>query len=96
MELALETGADDVELDGEFATLQAAPTEFLAIKSKLEARGLEFVSAEMGYVPLTSAPLADRDEAKRVLRLLDELEELDDVQNVYANYSMDPTWLEDA
>lgn len=96
MELALETGADDVELDGEFATLQAAPTEFLAIKSKLEARGLEFVSAEMGYVPLTSAPLADRDEAKRVLRLLDELEELDDVQNVYANYSMDPSWLEEA
>lgn len=95
MELALEVGADDVVLDGEFATLQAAPTEFLAVKSRLEALGIEFVSAEMGYVPLTSAPLADRDEARRVLRLIDELEELDDVQTVYANYSVDPAWLED-
>jgi YebC/PmpR family DNA-binding regulatory protein len=96
MELALEVGADDVELDGELATLQAAPTEFLTLKSKLEACGSEFLSAEMGYLPLTSAALTDRDEARRVLRLLDELEELDDVQSVYANYTMDPAWLEDA
>jgi YebC/PmpR family DNA-binding regulatory protein len=95
MELALEVGADDVRFEGGTATLLAAPTSFLELKSQLEKRGLEFVSAELGHVPLTSVAVPDKPTAASVLKLIESLEENEDVQEVYANYDFPAEWLEE-
>ncbi len=95
MELALEVGADDVRLEDSAATILAEPTTFLELKSALEKRGLAFLSAELGYVPLNSVPVADKKVAAGVLRLIELLDENEDVQDVYANYEMPSEWLEE-
>ncbi|MEZ5978059.1 MAG: YebC/PmpR family DNA-binding transcriptional regulator [Planctomycetota bacterium] len=94
MELALEVGAVDVEMDGDAATLLADATEFLAVKSALEEKGVAFLSAETGYVPQNDVKVATIEEAKKIVRLLDDLEDHDDVQTVYANYAFEDGWLE--
>ncbi|MFO1009352.1 MAG: YebC/PmpR family DNA-binding transcriptional regulator [Planctomycetota bacterium] len=93
LELGLEAGADDVKSEGDFATILGAPTEFLALKKALEARHVKLVSAEIGYVPQTTSPVQDKDNAKKVLRLIEDLEDHDDVQNVYANFEMPDAWI---
>ena len=95
MEITLETGAEDVRFDGTVATIYAAPTDYLDVKAKLEARGLTFLSAEMGYVPQNTVPVADKDGAAKILKLIEGLEENDDVQSVYANYEMPVAWIEE-
>lgn len=93
LEIGLDSGAEDVRLEGDLVTIVAAPTEFLPVKTRLEARGLELASAELGYMPQTSVPVSDKDAARKVLRLIDELEENDDVQSVYANYEIPDEWI---
>jgi YebC/PmpR family DNA-binding regulatory protein len=95
MELALECGADDVTLEDGAATFLAGPTAFLEVKSALEEHGLVFVSAELGYVPLSSTPIADKQAAAGVLRLIELLDANEDVQDVYANYEMPSEWLDE-
>jgi YebC/PmpR family DNA-binding regulatory protein len=94
-ELALEVGADDVELDGEAAVLTGSPNEFIALKRALEERGAKFLSAELAYVPQSRVPVVSQDDARRVLRLIETLEANDDVQSVYANYDMPAEWLDE-
>ena len=95
MELAIESGAEDVEVDGDVATFYAAATDFLAVKEALEAAGLSFLSAELGYVPQTVIEVSSKQDARQILRLISELEENEDVQNVYANYDMPGEWMEE-
>src|SRR6185436_6791524 len=92
MEIALDVGADDVRVEGTSATILAEPTAFLEVKSALEKRALAFLSAELGYVPLSSVPVVDKKAAAGVLRLIDLLDENEDVQDVYANYEMPAEW----
>jgi YebC/PmpR family DNA-binding regulatory protein len=94
MEIALEAGADDVRVEGATATFYAAPTAFLEVKSALERKGLTFLSAGLGQVPLNTVPVQDRSEAGRVLKLIESLDENDDVQAVYANYDIPDEVLE--
>jgi transcriptional/translational regulatory protein YebC/TACO1 len=97
MDAALECGFDDVRVEGEYATLLGPATAFLSLKTAIEARvaGIDakLVSAEVGWVPTTSVPIADKDEARRVLQVIELLEDNDDVQNVYANYDIPAAWL---
>jgi YebC/PmpR family DNA-binding regulatory protein len=86
MEIAIESGADDVQIDEELSTITAAPTEFLSVKEALEAAELVLLSAETGYLPQNTIKLETEEEARKVLKLLDALEENDDVQSVYANH----------
>jgi len=95
MEVALEAGADDVVIDGDTATFYASATDFFAVKDALEAAGLSFLSAETGYVPQTTVKVETKDEAAKILRLIETLEENEDVQNVYANYDVPGEWLEE-
>src|SRR5262245_2407801 len=95
MELALEAGADDVRVEESSATFLAAPTAFLELESALEKRGLSFLSAEIGYVPQSTVALADKKAAASVLKLIESLDENDDVQEVYANYDLPPEWLDE-
>ena len=95
MEAALEAGADDVEVGEGAATVYADPTEFLDVKEALETAGLTFISAETGYVPQNLVAVSDKTEAGKVLRLINFLDENDDVQNVYANYDIPDEWIEE-
>lgn len=92
-EIALEVGADDVVIDGDTATFYADPTEFLDVKEALGAQGLEFLSAETGYVPQNTVKIESKADAEKVLKLIDLLEDNEDVQNVYANYEIPDEWL---
>jgi YebC/PmpR family DNA-binding regulatory protein len=93
MELGLEAGAEDVVVESSAVTIVAPATEFLAVKTALENRGVKLLSAEMGYMPQNAVPVADKEDALKILKLIDALEDNDDVQNVYANYDIPDAWL---
>ena len=85
MEVALESGAEDVVSDDEGAVdVITTPEAFLAVKDALAAAGFESANAEVTKTASTKAE-CDEELAEKVLRLLDKLEDLDDVQNVYSN-----------
>jgi YebC/PmpR family DNA-binding regulatory protein len=88
LEAAVEAGAEDVEFgSGETATVSTAPAAFEAVKKALAAGGMTIVSAELSKVPTTTVEL-DEKAAASALRLLDLLENQDDVQKVYANFQI--------
>lgn len=89
MEVALEAGASDIENDGEALTIITAPNDFGAVMDALEAGGHKPDNAEVTMHASTDAPITDIDDAKRVMKMIDMLEDLDDVQNVYTNADFD-------
>jgi YebC/PmpR family DNA-binding regulatory protein len=91
VELAIEAGADDVELsdDGSVEVL-TTPEDFLMVKDALSKAGVEAENAEIAMIPQNYSEL-DVDTAEKVMRLVDNLEDLDDVQNVYTNASFPDT-----
>lgn len=95
MEAALEAGADDVVTneDGSIDVFTTA-TEFLDVKDSLIAAGFAPEHAEIAMIPSTTAEL-DEEGGRKILRLLDTLEDLDDVQNVYHNASIPDAAMED-
>jgi len=95
MEIGLEAGADDVEVDGDFVTFMAAPQDFLAVKTSLEAAEISFVEADTGHVPQDRVAVESKEDAKKILRLVDTLEDNDDVQNVYSNFDIPDEWIEE-
>src|SRR3954469_16483879 len=82
---ALDAGADDIADDGEMWRVTSAPTDLHKVRTAIEEAGMAVDSADLTMVPQTIIPLADADGAKKVLRLIDALDEHDDVQNVHAN-----------
>jgi YebC/PmpR family DNA-binding regulatory protein len=87
MLVALEAGAEDVKPAGETVEVITAPTDLTAAQRALEGAGLKVLSAELTRLPRTSVPL-DAASSGKVLRLVDALEDLDDVQAVYGNYEI--------
>jgi transcriptional/translational regulatory protein YebC/TACO1 len=85
---AAEGGAEDVSLDGSTLQVTAAPEELSAVRRAIEDGGFTVESAELTMVPKTTVELEDEAVAKKVLRLMDALEETDDVQDVYANFDI--------
>jgi len=83
----LDAGADEVTDLGESFEVTCEPTDLVAVRNAVTAAGLEYDSAEAAFLPAVEVPL-DEDQAKRVFRLIDALEDSDDVQDVYANYSV--------
>ena len=77
-----------MQVESEFATIIAEATEFLSVKAALEAAGLVLMSAETGYLPQNTIKLETEADARKVLKLIDALEESDDVQSVYSNYEL--------
>ena len=84
MEVALEAGADDISRAGDYFEITCDAKVFDAVKKALEAAKVPVESAETTYIPSTWVDL-DADNAKRMARLRDILDENEDVQNVYAN-----------
>ena len=85
---AAEGGADDVELDGSSFSVTCAPEALTAVREAIEQAGIEVDSAELTMVPKTTVSLDEEGAAKKTLRLIDALEESDDVQEVYANFDI--------
>jgi YebC/PmpR family DNA-binding regulatory protein len=88
MMLALEAGADDFKAQEDSFEITADPKDFDAIAKALEDNNIETVEAEVTMMPDTTVTLTGKD-ADTVMKLIDALEEHDDVQNVYANYDID-------
>jgi YebC/PmpR family DNA-binding regulatory protein len=81
----LEAGADEVNDLGDSFEVVCEPTDLVAVRTAVQAAGLDYESAESSFVPSVSVEV-DADGAGKVFRLIDSLEDSDDVQNVYANY----------
>jgi transcriptional/translational regulatory protein YebC/TACO1 len=93
MEVALAGGAEDVAEDGTQWQITTEPADFMAVREALEEAGIGYVSAELTMVPKTTVQPSEK-EARQILRLIDQLEDNDDVQDVYANFDISEEVLE--
>jgi YebC/PmpR family DNA-binding regulatory protein len=91
---AAEAGADDVELDESTYQVTCAPEALRSVREGLEAADYTIESAELSMIPKTTVGISDEAAARKVLRLVEGLEEADDVQDVYANFDISESLLE--
>ena len=91
--LAIDAGADDVKLEDGVLEIFTAPDQLLEIRGALEAEGITLESAEVSMVPKATITLDDS-AAEQTLKLLDSLEDLDDIQKAYTNADFPPEVLE--
>jgi len=94
MNAVLEHGADDMVDDGSVWRVTCDATKVWEVKAALEAAKLPVQSAESTMVSSQSVPVTDAADAKAILKIMDELEEHDDVQDVYSNFDIDESLLE--
>jgi len=83
----LDAGAEEVNDAGDSSEIVSEPTDLVAVRKALQEAGYEYDSAEASFVPSVNVPL-DADGARKVFKLIDALEDCDDVQNVYANFDV--------
>ena len=93
LDAVLDAGAEEVNDNGDTWEVVTDPSDLVAVRTALQTAGIDYESADMSFVPSTQIEL-DVDGAKRVFRLIDALEDSDDVQNVYANYDVSDDVLE--
>jgi YebC/PmpR family DNA-binding regulatory protein len=91
---AAEGGADDVSLDGSVFEVVSAPEALTSVREAIEAAGFGVESAELTMVPKTTVEVDDESSAKKIVRLMEQLEDNDDVQDVYANFDIPERVLE--
>jgi YebC/PmpR family DNA-binding regulatory protein len=83
----LDAGAEEVNDLGDSFEVTSEATDVVAVRSALQDAGIDYESADIAFVPTMEIPV-DEDQARRVFRVIDALEDSDDVQDVYANYSV--------
>ncbi len=88
MELALDAGAEDVVEEEETFQVLTAPDDFDAVREALEKAEVPFVEAAISMIPQNTVEVTDEKAAKQLLRLLEMMEDNDDVQNVHANFDI--------
>ncbi len=93
MEVALDVGADDVEGEDGVFEFTTPPSDLMDVAEKLKAAGFNVTSAKTAKVPKNTTKVTGKD-AEQILKLVDALEDNDDVQNVYANFDIDESELE--
>jgi YebC/PmpR family DNA-binding regulatory protein len=81
---AIDAGADDVRVEGQFVEVHTAPTDLYLVRRQLADAGIKVASADLSQIPKNPLPL-DAGAAVQALKLLDQIEDLDDVQKVYSN-----------
>jgi YebC/PmpR family DNA-binding regulatory protein len=94
LEDALEAGAEDFAREGEQYVVATAPNDFHAVQDALKAKGYTVDSAELAMVPKNTVKVEGAD-AEQLIKLLDKLEELDDVSKVFSNFDIDASTLAD-
>ena len=85
MMTVLDAGAEDMEVQDDVFEVTTAPNDFSAVREALEKQGISFLSAEVQMVPQNTVVPADEDTLAKILKMLEMLEENDDVQNVWHN-----------
>jgi YebC/PmpR family DNA-binding regulatory protein len=88
MEAAMEAGAEDLSDEDDHWLVTCSPTDLVAVRDALEGAGLTPSSSDLSMVPTSTIEVRDEGEAKKVLRLIEALDDHDDVQNVYANFDI--------
>ncbi len=88
MEIVLEAGAEDMTTEEETYEITTSPENFSAVRDALEAKNIATESAEVQLIPENTVKVGDKD-AEQVLKLMEALEDHDDVQHVYANFDID-------
>lgn len=86
---ALEAGIEDVEDRGEALVLTTDPSDMVAVRTALQAASIDYEAADVEFVPSMHVQV-DAETARKVIGLIDALEDLDDVQNIYSNFDMSP------
>jgi YebC/PmpR family DNA-binding regulatory protein len=94
MLMALDAGAEDIADDGDIWRITTPPSDLHAVRAALEEAGVGVSSSELTMVPNATIAVEETDVAKRVLRLIDALDDNDDVQDVYANFDIADEMLE--
>jgi YebC/PmpR family DNA-binding regulatory protein len=89
LEAALEAGIEDVEDRGEALVLTTDPSDMVAVRSALQSANIDYEAADVEFVPSMHVQV-DAETARKVIGLIDALEDLDDVQNIYSNFDMSP------
>ena len=95
MMTALDAGADDVEIEEDSCVIYTDPGAFSEVRENLEKAGLTFVEADRRMVPTTTTEVTDPEVVAKIQRLIDELEDNDDTQNVYHDAELPETEEED-
>ena len=85
MMIALDAGAEDVKVEEDVFEILTAPADFSTVRENLEKQGFSFLSAEVQKIPQNTVEVTDPDTIQKIQKMLDLLEESDDVQNVYHN-----------
>ena len=94
MDKALEAGAEDVVEEDTVFQVLSEPEDFGAVREGLESEGVSFLEASISMIPKNTVDVTEEKVGKNLLRLLEMLEEHDDVQNVYANFDIDDSLME--
>ncbi len=94
MDIALSAGADDMQNTGEIFEITCDPDAYNELKTALEEKNVAIDSAELSMVPDTTVPVKDPETARKILNLMEEFEDHDDVQEVYANFDIPDEILE--
>jgi YebC/PmpR family DNA-binding regulatory protein len=89
LEAALEAGIEDVEDRGEALVLTTDPSDMVGVRSALQTANIDYEAADVEFVPSMHVQV-DAETARKVIGLIDALEDLDDVQNIYSNFDMSP------
>jgi YebC/PmpR family DNA-binding regulatory protein len=85
---ALEAGAEDMQEEGEESVIYTAPTDLAKVRDALREAGLEVVEAELTYVPNTTVEVTDKETAGKILRLMDALEDVEEVTATHVNFDI--------
>ena len=91
---ALDSGADDVSGDGDGWRVLCEPSAVYDVRDALQAAGFQIASAESTMVPSATIEVSDAEDARKILRILDALEDNDDVQDVYSNFDISDDLME--
>ena len=93
---AVDAGADDVGTDGDLIKVTSDPSDLVAVREALEAEGVEVQSSELAMDPKTVVEITDESEARRLVGLMETLDDHDDVDAVHANFDIPEAVLEEA
>ncbi|HEX7963327.1 MAG TPA: YebC/PmpR family DNA-binding transcriptional regulator [Candidatus Saccharimonadales bacterium] len=85
---ALDAGAEDVQEEGDESVIYTAPEDLAKVRDALRDAGLEVKDAELTYVPNTTVEVTDKDTAGKIMRLMDALDDCDDVTNTHVNFDI--------
>ncbi len=94
LEIALDAGAEDMSTEGDVYEITTPPEALEDVKAAMEAKNVKTENAEVTMIPQNTIKIEAEDPAKKMLRLMENLEDQDDVQNVYANYDIPDEILE--